>query len=271
MLFSHCHLTVLLQTLIWLEYYKANQNSILSWILVWCFVLSIQFVWQILSDIAAVKPETQGEHTCPLCWGWFDTKTGLSNHVRGHLKRIGRSVTSTSKSPLCILNELLQDKKEHQNILQVLNKSQVPSRPFVSQNLISSDGLLLMRMGIPVKIQYEMRSPRPILDDFVPKQEAEAFSERKKPQAEAQRGTKASTSTLVELLKMRQNSLELTARNNQDAYASSKLCDLTKDYMEETQMTSVEPNWTHGMKSHALSSLAISCLNSFLKGQFTQN
>ncbi|XP_033478630.1 zinc finger protein 644 [Epinephelus lanceolatus] len=194
----------------------------------------------------AVKPETQGEHTCPLCWGWFDTKTGLSNHVRGHLKRIGRSVTSTSKSPLCILNELLQDKKEHQNILQVLNKSQVPSRPFVSQKLISSDSLLLMRMGIPVKIQYEMRSPRPILDDFVPKQEAEAFSERKKPQAEAQRGTKASTSTLVELLKMRQDSLELTTRNNQDAYASSKLCDLTKDYMEETQMTSVEPNWAHG-------------------------
>ncbi|XP_039985402.1 zinc finger protein 644 isoform X2 [Xiphias gladius] len=42
----------------------------------------------------AVKPENQGEHTCPLCWDWFDTKTGLSNHVRGHLKRIGRSASS---------------------------------------------------------------------------------------------------------------------------------------------------------------------------------
>ncbi|XP_074492583.1 zinc finger protein 644 isoform X1 [Sebastes fasciatus] len=194
----------------------------------------------------AVKPETKGEHTCPLCWGWFDTKTGLSNHVRGHLKRIGKSVTSTSKSPLCILNELLQDKKEHQNILQVLNKSQFPSRSFVSQKLISGNGLVLMRMGVPVKIQYEMRSPRPILDSFVPKQEAEAFSERKEPQVEAQRGTKASSSTLVELLKMRQEGMELTARTNQEAYATRKLCDLTKDYMEETQMASLEPHWAHG-------------------------
>ncbi|TDH08283.1 hypothetical protein EPR50_G00096250 [Perca flavescens] len=192
-----------------------------------------------------IKPETHGEHTCPLCWGWFDTKTGLSNHVRGHLKRIGKSVTSTSKSPLCILNELLQDKKERQNILQVLNKSQFSSPSFVSQRF-SSNGLILMRMGIPVKIQYEMRSPHPLLDSCLPKQEAEAFSKRKKLQEEAQRGTKACSSTLVELLKMRQDSMELTARNNQEACATRKLCDLTKDYMEETQMTSVEPNGAHG-------------------------
>eukprot|EP00064_Thunnus_orientalis_P001072 superscaffoldBa00000066_g1073 len=193
----------------------------------------------------AVKPETQGEHTCPLCWGWFDTKTGLSNHVRGHLKRIGRSGTSSSKSPLCILNELLQDKKEHHNILQVLNKSQFPSQPFVSQKFISSNGLFLMRTGLPVKIQYEMRSPHPILDSFVPKQETEAFSEQKKLQLEAQRGTKASSSILVELLKARQESMELTARNKQETYAT-KLHDITKDCMEETEVTSVEPNWAHG-------------------------
>ncbi|XP_035509674.1 zinc finger protein 644 [Morone saxatilis] len=194
----------------------------------------------------AVKPETQGEHTCPLCWGWFDTKTGLSNHVRGHLKRIGRSVTSTSKSPLCILNEMLQDKKEHRNILQVLNKGQFPSRSFVSQKLFSSNGLFLMRTGIPVKIQYEMRNPHPISDSFVPKQEAEAFSESKKFPVEAQRDAEASSSTLVELLKMRQDSMEVTTRSDQEACANRKLCDLTKDYMEETQMTSVEANWTHG-------------------------
>uniref|UniRef100_A0A8C7GTB6 Zinc finger protein 644 n=1 Tax=Oncorhynchus kisutch TaxID=8019 RepID=A0A8C7GTB6_ONCKI len=70
----------------------------------------------------AEKPESQAEHTCPLCWGWFDTKTGLSNHVRGHLKRIGKTSTSTSKSPVCILNELLKDEQEHQNILQILNR-----------------------------------------------------------------------------------------------------------------------------------------------------
>ncbi|XP_073332490.1 uncharacterized protein znf644b [Pagrus major] len=193
----------------------------------------------------AVKPETQEEHTCPLCCGWFDTKTGLSNHVRGHLKRIGRSFTSTSKSPLYILNELLQDKTEHRNILQVLSKSQYPSRSFVPPKFISSKDLVLMSTGIPVKIKHEMRSPHPMSDSFVPKQEAEAFSERKKLPVEAKRGSKASSSTLVELLKMRQESLELTARNNQEVYANRKLCDLTKEYMEETQVTSVEPTWAH--------------------------
>ncbi|XP_042367963.1 zinc finger protein 644 [Plectropomus leopardus] len=191
----------------------------------------------------AVKPETQREHRCPLCWGWFDTKTGLSNHVRGHLRRIGRSVTSSSKSPLCILNELLQDKKEHQNILQVLNKSRFPSRSCVSQKFISGSGLLLMHMGIPVKIQYQMRSPRAL---FVPKQEAGAFSEKKNLQVEAQRDTKASSSTLVELLQMRQDSLELAARKRQEANAPRTLCDFTKDYKEETRKTKLEPDWTHG-------------------------
>ncbi|KAI3369083.1 hypothetical protein L3Q82_026051, partial [Scortum barcoo] len=190
-----------------------------------------------------VKAETQGEYTCPLCWGWFDTKTGLSNHVRGHLKRIGRSVSSTSKSPLCILNELLQDKREYRNILQVLNKSQLPSR---SQKFISSNDLLLMRAGIPLRIQYEMTSPRDVLDSFVPKQEPEAFSESKKLAVEAKRASKGSSSTLVELLKVRQERMELPARSNQAPYATRRICDLTKDYMEEMQMTDVEPNWPHG-------------------------
>ncbi|KAM7388723.1 hypothetical protein PAMP_024880 [Pampus punctatissimus] len=208
----------------------------------------------------AVKPETQGEHTCPLCWGWFDTKTGLSNHVRGHLKRIGKSVTSSSKSPLCILNELLQDNEERGNILQVLNNSQSPSQPFISQKFISSNGLFLMRTGLPVKIQYEMRSPRPVLNSFIPKQETESFSEQKKLQLEAQRDTEASSSTLVELLKARQESLELTATNKQEAYAN-KLHDITKDCMEETEMTSVEPNWAHGECES--NKLCVECNSSF--------
>ncbi|KAM7410568.1 hypothetical protein PAMA_001819 [Pampus argenteus] len=208
----------------------------------------------------AVKPETQGEHTCPLCWGWFDTKTGLSNHVRGHLKRIGKSVTSGSKSPLCILNELLQDNEERDNMLQVLNNSQSSSQPFISQKFISSNGLFLMRTGLPVKIQYEMRSPSPVLNSFVPKQETEAFSEQKKLQLEAQRDTEASSSTLVELLKARHESLELTATNKQEVYANN-LHDITKDCMEGNKMTGVEPNWAHGECES--NKLCVECNSSF--------
>lgn len=65
----------------------------------------------------------KSELTCPLCREWFDTKTGLSNHVRGHLKRLGKPCsTSTSKSPVIILKELMRDKKQFQVKLQALEK-----------------------------------------------------------------------------------------------------------------------------------------------------
>ncbi|XP_061094945.1 zinc finger protein 644-like [Conger conger] len=109
----------------------------------------------------AEKRESQTEHTCPLCGGWFDTKTGLSNHVRGHLKRIGKTISSTSKSPVCILNEMMKDEEEYRNILQVLNKKRYLSRPFVSQKFASSDGLFLTPTGIPVKIQHTGQDGKP--------------------------------------------------------------------------------------------------------------
>lgn len=221
------------------------------------FTLPFQFLSQTLSYNTAVKPDTQGEHTCPLCWGWFDTKTGLSNHVRGHLKRIGRSVTSTSKSPLCILNELLQDKKEHGDILRLLNKDQLPTGPSVSQRFISSSGLVLTHTALPAKLQYEMKSPEAMRG----KQEVRSLSEWNKPQAEAQTSVKASSSTLVELLKTRRESIELTARSNQDAHAARKLCGMTRDYKEE--IPSVEPDWTHGTESYALGLRAVSWVDRF--------
>lgn len=102
----------------------------------------------------ADEPESKTEHTCPLCLGWFDTKTGLSNHVRGHLKRIGKPISGTSKSPLCILTELLQDEMEYKNILTVLGARPHFPKHFVSQKFASSDGLFLTSTGIPVKIQH---------------------------------------------------------------------------------------------------------------------
>ncbi|KTG40380.1 hypothetical protein cypCar_00026402 [Cyprinus carpio] len=64
----------------------------------------------------------QTELICPLCREWFDTGTGLSNHVRGHLKRLGKPSSTASKSPVIILKELMRDKKQFQMKLQVLEK-----------------------------------------------------------------------------------------------------------------------------------------------------
>uniref|UniRef100_A0A3Q2PRC3 Zinc finger protein 644a n=1 Tax=Fundulus heteroclitus TaxID=8078 RepID=A0A3Q2PRC3_FUNHE len=61
-------------------------------------------------------------HSCPLCGDSFDNRTGQSNHIRGHLKKLGRNFTSKSKSPLILLRELMRDKKECQRAYQILGK-----------------------------------------------------------------------------------------------------------------------------------------------------
>ncbi|XP_023672442.2 zinc finger protein 644 [Paramormyrops kingsleyae] len=158
----------------------------------------------------AHKSESQSGHTCPLCGGWFDTKTGLSNHVRGHLKRIGCTVSSTSKSPLCILNEMMQDEKECQHILQVLNRKRFLSRPFVSQKFASSDGLFLSPTGIPVKIQH-MSHEEGAWGPAPPRHAAEGLQ----PKQEEARPEVATTpsSTLIELLKRKKLDEEMEMNN----------------------------------------------------------
>ncbi|XP_041126615.1 zinc finger protein 644-like isoform X2 [Polyodon spathula] len=145
----------------------------------------------------AEKSESQTEHTCPLCGGWFDTKTGLSNHIRGHLRRIGHPKQSASKSPVCILNEIMQDKEEYKNIVKILNKKQFLSRPYVSQKFATSDGLFLSPTGIPVKIQHANQETKPW---GISASQHEEQSLENKPN-EAKQVKSSPSSSLIELLK----------------------------------------------------------------------
>ncbi|XP_062853388.1 zinc finger protein 644 [Trichomycterus rosablanca] len=142
---------------------------------------------------ATEKPAAQTEHTCPLCLGWFDTKTGLSNHVRGHLKRLGKSITGVSKSPLSILKELLQDRNEHSNMLQVLEPNLYLSRPFISQNeFAENEGPSHEPTDDSEMIQHYS-------DDLIAEDE-----EMNETAEEKVNGVTETSSTLVELLKERQ-------------------------------------------------------------------
>ncbi|KAF7243417.1 hypothetical protein EYD10_10211 [Varanus komodoensis] len=91
---------------------------------------------------AIEKSESSSEHTCQLCGGWFDTKIGLSNHVRGHLKRLGKTKWDAHKSPICVLNEMMQNEEKYEKILKALNSRRVIPRPFVAQKLSSNDDFL---------------------------------------------------------------------------------------------------------------------------------
>ncbi|KAM9482242.1 zinc finger protein 644 isoform 1-T3 [Clarias gariepinus] len=133
------------------------------------------------------KPESQTEHTCPLCLGWFDTKTGLSNHVRGHLKRIGKPISGVSKSPLRILTELLQDENEHRNVLRALEAKPRLSRPLISRKFAGSEGSYVIPTGFPVKLQHTAN-----------RLVSEESEKRKRKEEKMNENSK---STLVELLK----------------------------------------------------------------------
>ncbi|XP_054836134.1 zinc finger protein 644 isoform X2 [Eublepharis macularius] len=99
---------------------------------------------------AIEKSESSSEHTCQLCGGWFDTKIGLSNHVRGHLKRLGKTKWDAHKSPICVLNEMMQNEEKYEKILKALNSRRVIPRPFVAQKLSSNDDFL-SRNVIPLE------------------------------------------------------------------------------------------------------------------------
>ncbi|XP_033876598.2 zinc finger protein 644-like [Acipenser ruthenus] len=160
----------------------------------------------------AEKSESQTEHTCPLCGGWFDTKTGLSNHIRGHLRRIGQPKQSASKSPVCILNEIMQDKEEYKNIVKILNKKQFLSRPYVSQKFATSDGLFLSPTGIPVKIQHASQETKPWGTSA---SQLEEQSLENKPN-EAKPVKSPPSSSLIELLKKKKKKMEEERDMNQN-------------------------------------------------------
>nr|XP_046157599.1 zinc finger protein 644-like [Oncorhynchus gorbuscha]XP_046157600.1 zinc finger protein 644-like [Oncorhynchus gorbuscha]XP_046157601.1 zinc finger protein 644-like [Oncorhynchus gorbuscha] len=224
----------------------------------------------------AEKPESQAEHTCPLCCGWFDTNTGLSNHVRGHLKRIGKtSTTSTSKSPVCILNELLQDEQEHQNIFQTLNRKQFLSRPIISQKFIGSDGLFLTPTGFPVKIQHGCQPGKDGNSTSwgpsatTPRQEEvkgeELFSERKSIEIRGVR--EPSQGTLVELLRKKKLDKEQgQLRDNSRSYdADRNHFTVTKERFEERQnqqASNLEPHWAQE-RNESNKKMCIHCNTTF--------
>ncbi|KAL1272919.1 hypothetical protein QQF64_028781, partial [Cirrhinus molitorella] len=183
------------------------------------------------------KPESKTEHTCPLCLGWFDTKTGLSNHVRGHLKRIGKPISGASKSPLCILTELLQDETEYRNIMRVFGSRPHLSKPFVSQKFASSDGLFLTSSGIPMKIHHTTGTP----DEWTMIRPPQVDRERK-------RTDKVQSSTLEDLLGNRKVEQEMEVEGHSEEARSPLTISSTSGSLPRTPSVKLDPTWSQENK-----------------------
>lgn len=87
-------------------------------------------------------------HSCPLCGDSFDNRTGQSNHIRGHLKKLGKSFAAKNRSPLILLRELMRDKKELQRALQILGKRRNHFHYSASPKLPRADCLTSPTVGI---------------------------------------------------------------------------------------------------------------------------
>lgn len=111
------------------------------------------FVPNFILFLSALQLESNSEtvksiHSCPLCGDSFDNRTGQSNHIRGHLKKLGKSFASKNKSPLLLLRELMRDKKEFQRALQIVGKRRNHFHYGASSKLSSADRFTSSHTGI---------------------------------------------------------------------------------------------------------------------------
>nr|XP_060629886.1 zinc finger protein 644 isoform X1 [Anolis sagrei ordinatus]XP_060629887.1 zinc finger protein 644 isoform X1 [Anolis sagrei ordinatus]XP_060629888.1 zinc finger protein 644 isoform X1 [Anolis sagrei ordinatus]XP_060629889.1 zinc finger protein 644 isoform X1 [Anolis sagrei ordinatus] len=149
---------------------------------------------------AIEKSENSSEHTCQLCGGWFDTKIGLSNHVRGHLKRLGKTKWDAHKSPICVLNEMMQNEEKYEKILKALNSRRVIPRPFVAQKLSSNDDFLSQNV-IPLEAYRNGLKTEDISVSASEEEGLSFFNECDEAKSVLRDEKKNQSLTLIELLK----------------------------------------------------------------------
>ncbi|XP_023270540.1 zinc finger protein 644 [Seriola lalandi dorsalis] len=156
-------------------------------------------VLQMESDSETVK----SIHSCPLCGDSFDNRTGQSNHIRGHLKKLGKSFSTKNKSPLFLLRELMRDKKEFQRALQILGKRRNHFQYGASPKLSNADRFTPPPIGIPKSnsIPRVCTDAKPLISTF-----SLAEMEPEKRQLETKLDVKNSlsgTTALIGILKRR--------------------------------------------------------------------
>uniref|UniRef100_A0A8V0ZP26 Zinc finger protein 644 n=1 Tax=Gallus gallus TaxID=9031 RepID=A0A8V0ZP26_CHICK len=149
---------------------------------------------------AIEKSETSSEHTCQLCGGWFDTKIGLSNHVRGHLKRLGKTKWDAHKSPICVLNEMMQNEEKYEKILKALNSRRVIPRPFVAQKFASNDDFLSQNV-LPLEAYHNGLKTEDISVSASEEEGLSFLNECDETKAVLHNEKKNQSLTLIELLK----------------------------------------------------------------------
>ncbi|XP_056276998.1 zinc finger protein 644a isoform X2 [Pseudoliparis swirei] len=150
------------------------------------------------------EPETvKSIHSCPLCGDSFDNRTGQSNHIRGHLKKLGKSIATKNKSPLFLLRELMRDKKEFQRALQILGKRRNHFQDCASPKVSNVDSFTPAAIGFPKSDYFPSAcaDAQPLMPTF---SFMEMESEKKQPETKFDvKNSLTETTALIGILKKR--------------------------------------------------------------------
>ncbi|XP_024291008.1 zinc finger protein 644 isoform X2 [Oncorhynchus tshawytscha] len=175
-------------------------------------------------------------HSCPLCGDSFDNKTGLSNHVRGHLKRLGKSIATKSKSPMLLLRELMRDKREFQRALQILGKKRIPSHSRIPSKQVNSNHLTPSKRN-PIQNLYN--NAKPLVPMYT------LSGETLDKQAETKLEVKGSlSSALIGILKKRKCQEDSKLRTSSQTARSALAISSTSEYGRGAQVNSTLSNST---------------------------
>ncbi|XP_068427666.1 zinc finger protein 644a [Clinocottus analis] len=182
----------------------------------------------------ALQVESESEtlksiHSCPLCGDSFDNRTGQSNHIRGHLKKLGKSFATKNKSPLFLLRELMRDKKEFQRAIQMLGKRRNHFQYGASPKVSNDDSFTSPPIGFP-KSNYFPNScadAGPLTPTF---SFMEMESEKKQPETKLDvKNSLSGTTALIGILKKRKcqedGRIKGSAHMSRNVFAVSSNCE----------------------------------------------
>uniref|UniRef100_A0AAQ6IBP7 C2H2-type domain-containing protein n=1 Tax=Anabas testudineus TaxID=64144 RepID=A0AAQ6IBP7_ANATE len=180
-------------------------------------------------------------HSCPLCGDSFDNRTGQSNHIRGHLKKLGKSFATKNKSPLLLLRELMRDKKEFHRALQILGKRRNHFQYGASPKLSSVDRFTLSPIGITKShsVARACTDAKPLMPTF-----SLAEMESEKHQLETKldgKNSHSGTTALIGILKKRKCQEDARMRGSSQTSRNSLIVSSNGEHCSGSRVASSLP------------------------------
>lgn len=116
------------------------------------------------------------------------------------MKRLGKTKWDAHKSPICVLNEMMQNEEKYEKILKALNSRRIIPRPFVAQKLSSSDDFLSQNV-IPLEAYHNGLKTEALSVSASEEEGLNFLNEYDETKPELPSGKKNQSLTLIELLK----------------------------------------------------------------------